>query len=94
MSIKIQGTDAELIGAKNPRWGDEDKTTVILECKFSHYADLGLTENDGYFEFLASPNDEAPHGREICVKAKAGDYGTIGDYVAPAPQTSGNPDPS
>ena len=40
-------------------------------------------ENDGYYGFLANPNDVEEHGRQIFEKAKAGDYGTVGDYVEP-----------
>ena len=83
MTIKIKINGATLIDAKNPRWMDEEKTSIVLECKFSHYADLGLTENDGYYEFGATPDDVEEHGRQIFEKAKAGDYGTVGDYVAP-----------
>ena len=83
MTITIKGNGATLIGAKNPVWADKDKTLIILDCKFSHYANLGMTENDGYYDFLANPNDVEEHGRQIFEKAKAGDYGTVGDYVAP-----------
>ena len=81
MTIKIKKYNATLIDAKNPRWMDEKKTSIVLECKFSHYADMGMTENDGYYEFGASPDDVEPHGVEIFNKAKAGDYGTVADYV-------------
>ena len=83
MTIKIKINGATLIDAKNPRWMDEEKTSIVLECKFSHYADLGMTENNGYYEFGATPDDPEEHGRQIFEKAKAGDYGTVGDYVAP-----------
>ena len=83
MTIKIARINATLIGAKNPRWMDKEKTAIVLECKFSHYADMGMTENDGYYDFGASPDDIEPHGRQIFEKAKAGDYGTVADYVAP-----------
>ena len=83
MTIKIKLNGATLIDAKNPKWMDEEKTSIVLECKFSHYANLGMTENDGYYEFLADPNDAEQHGREIYAKAANGDYGTVGDYVDP-----------
>ena len=83
MTIKIKSIGATLLDAKNPRCADEEKTCIVLECKFSHYADMGMTENDGYYEFGADPNDVEPHGVEIFNKAKAGDYGTVADYVAP-----------
>ena len=83
MTIKIKINGATLNYAKNPKWMDEEKTSIVLECKFSHYADLGMTENNGYYEFGATPDDPEEHGRQILEKAKAGDYGTVGDYVAP-----------
>ena len=83
MTIKIKLNGATLIGAKNPVWGDEKKTFILLDCKFSHYADIGMTENNGYYSFGASPDDIEEHGRQIFEKAKAGDYGTVGDYVPP-----------
>tara|TARA_R100001086_G_C11699951_1_gene221068 strand:- start:49 stop:306 length:258 start_codon:yes stop_codon:yes gene_type:complete len=83
MTIKIKRNGATLVDAKNPRWGDEDKTFIILECKFSHYAEIGMTENNGYYEFGADPDDIEAHGVEIFNKAKAGEYGTVADYVAP-----------
>tara|TARA_R100001510_G_scaffold37692_1_gene34026 strand:+ start:5998 stop:6273 length:276 start_codon:yes stop_codon:yes gene_type:complete len=76
--------DSKLVGAKNPRWGDAEKTTIFLECKFSHYEAIGATDNDGYLPFTAKPDDPEEHGRLIFEKAKAGDYGTIADYVAPS----------
>ena len=83
MTIKIKLTGATLVDAKNPKWMDEEKTCIVLECKFSHYAEMGLTDNDGYYEFGATPDDVEEHGRQIYEKAKAGDYGTVADYVAP-----------
>tara|TARA_A100001388_G_scaffold263947_1_gene234800 strand:+ start:493 stop:765 length:273 start_codon:yes stop_codon:yes gene_type:complete len=83
MTIKIKLNGATLIGAKNPVWGDEKKTFILLDCKFSHYESIGLTENNGYYSFGASPDDIEEHGRQIFEKAKAGDYGTVGDYVPP-----------
>tara|TARA_R100000773_G_C4192321_1_gene97787 strand:- start:9 stop:272 length:264 start_codon:yes stop_codon:yes gene_type:complete len=83
MTITIQGNNATLVGAKNPVWANEEQTLIQLDCKFSHYSTLGITENDGYLPFMANPNDIEAHGRQIFEKAKAGDYGTVGDYVAP-----------
>ena len=83
MTIKIQGNGATLIDAKNPVWANEEKNLITLECKFSHYANLGMTENDGYYEFLADPNDVEEHGRQIYANAVNGDYGSIGAYVDP-----------
>lgn len=83
MTITIQSLGATLLGARNPVWGEAEKTSIILECKFSHYESIGVTENDGYLSFGAFADDIEQHGREIFAEAKAGNYGTIGDYVAP-----------
>ena len=83
MTIKIQGNNATLVGAKNPVWANEEQTLIQLDCKFSHYASIGITENDGYLSFMADPNDTEAHGRQIYANAVNGDYGTVGAYVAP-----------
>ena len=83
MTITIQSNGATLIDAKNPVWANEEKTLIQLDCKFSHYASLGITENDGFISFLANPEDLEEHGRLIFTNAKKGEYGTVGEYVAP-----------
>ena len=64
----------------NPRWALSgaitDQSPIALECM--QYGQPGI--------FIASPVDPEPQGVEVWNKAKAGDYGPIGDYVAP-PQT-------
>jgi len=70
-----------LIDAKNPVWSNAEQTLITLECKFSHYEAAGMTENDGYYLFTASPNDLELHGRQIYANAVNGDYGTIGAYT-------------
>ena len=83
MAITIANTNYTLIGAKNPVWDNKEKSIIQVECKFSHYESIGITENDGYLEFAARADDPEPHGVEIFNACKAGTYGTIGDYVAP-----------
>lgn len=83
MTITINANGATLLGAKSPVWANEEQTLIELQCKFSHYESLGLTENDGYYPFTASPNDTEAHGRQIYANAVNGDYGTVGAYVAP-----------
>ena len=82
MAITIADTKDTLVGAKNPAWGDKEKTFYQVECKFSHYESIGLTENDGYLSFAARADDIASHGVEIFNACKAGTYGTIGDFVS------------
>jgi hypothetical protein len=81
MTITIKNNGATLIGAKNPQYMDEDNIFIVLEAKFSHYADIGITENDGYMTFVCNPDDYEPHGREMHAQALAGEYGTIADFV-------------
>tara|TARA_R100000458_G_C8049730_1_gene97413 strand:- start:168 stop:416 length:249 start_codon:yes stop_codon:yes gene_type:complete len=81
MTITIKKIGATLIGAKNPVWANKEQTLIQLDCKFSHYAAIGITENNGYLSFMADPDDPEEHGRQIFEKAKAGDYGTVGDFV-------------
>ena len=83
MTITIKFNGATLIDAKNPVWANEDKTVIWLDCKFSHYESIGMIENNGYYGFTADPNDVEEHGRQIFEKAKAGEYGKVGEYVAP-----------
>jgi len=83
MTITIKFNGATLIGAKDPVWANKEKTLISLNCKFSHYESAGMTENNGYYGFTADPNDVEEHGRQIFEKAKAGEYGTVGDYVEP-----------
>ena len=71
MTITIQGNGATLIDAKNPVWANEEKTLIELDCKFSHYASLGITENDGYLSYMANPDDPEEHGRQIFEKSKS-----------------------
>ena len=76
--------NSKLEGAKNPRWGDKDKQSICLDCKFTHYERIGVDTEDGYLGFTAKPTDPEEHGRLIFERAKAGDYGTIGDYIPPS----------
>ncbi len=80
MPITIASNGATLIGAKNPRWGNAEQTVIEIEAKWSHYEGLGMTEDDGYYMFLADPNDVEAHGREVLAQAKLGTYGTVADY--------------
>ena len=55
MTITIAFNNATLIGAKEPEWANAEKTSIRLKGKFSHYESQGMTENDGYYVFLADP---------------------------------------
>ena len=67
---------------KNLRWGNANKTCVILSIDFAHNdADLGSSGE--YVDFYAIPNDCEAHGRELYARAIAGEFGVIADYVEP-----------
>jgi|TARA_R110000803_G_scaffold181576_1_gene243990 hypothetical protein len=88
MSIKIKNTNNTLLDARNPSWVDEANTEIEVECKFSHYESIGITENDGYLLFNASSADPEPHGVAIYNACIAGTYGAIAEWVAPEPEAS------
>ena len=67
----------ELESVKDVKWADESKTEVIATVKLSHL--------DFEIPLRAGPNYDMPYGVEMFEKAVAGEYGTVGDYVAPAP---------
>lgn len=67
-----------LISAANPRYSNEERTSIIVDCEFSHI--LGEVH-----PFCATPTDAEAHGREVYAKAIAGDFGQIAPYVAPKP---------
>lgn len=45
----------------------------------------------GWIPFTASPEDVEASGRELFARAKAGDFGPVADYIAPAPQETPEP---
>lgn len=59
---------------KNPRWADEGKARIIVDCKLPD----GETA-----QFVASPTDCVSYGRDIFKDCKDGKYGTIADFVPP-----------
>tara|TARA_R110001592_G_scaffold205248_1_gene455725 strand:+ start:1461 stop:1733 length:273 start_codon:yes stop_codon:yes gene_type:complete len=81
MEITIKGQGFTLLGAKNPRYFMADKSVICLDCKFSHYERLEMTENEGYYPFIAQMSDPEPHGREIFQEAEKGTFGEIADFA-------------
>ena len=59
---------------RNPRWADDDKTKIIIDCKLAD----GET-----VPFVASPNDCTDYGPKIYQDCLDGKYGTISDYTPP-----------
>jgi hypothetical protein len=68
-----------LVSANSPVYADPANKTVRLKCVFAEI------ESFGEVDFLATPNDIEPHGREILASALAGQFGGIGPYVPPSP---------
>lgn len=58
---------------RNPRWGDEAQTIIIVEALIG----------GEWVQFVASENDIEPHGVAIFEAATGGEFGTIGDYQLP-----------
>jgi hypothetical protein len=65
-----------LTSLTNPRWSNAAHTTVDCEITTSQ---LGSE----VIPFTASQTDVEAHGRAIFAAIVAGEYGPIGDYVAP-----------
>lgn len=66
---------------KNPRWGDPEKTYILLDVDFNEL-------DDEWIEFGASDLDPEPHGSVLYRAAMNGDFGPIADWPTP-PDTTG-----
>lgn len=69
----------ELISASNPRYINENKSAITLDCEFSHLP-------GEIHPFAAMPIDVEEHGRDVYARAIAGEFGPIAEYVAPPPR--------
>lgn len=67
----------EVINAENPRFVESDQSVIVLNVQFSHLP--------APVEFAASMHDIEVHGREIYVRALAGEFGLVAEYVPPTP---------
>ena len=61
---------------KNPVWADAEHTRVNCEVDFGHL-------DDEFVPFTADPTDSMEYSKTIFDECVAGQYGTIGEYVAP-----------
>ena len=61
---------------KNPIWANEEHTAIDCEVNFNHL-------DDEFVPFTADPTDVMPYSKEIFDECAAGNYGPIGEYVAP-----------
>lgn len=65
-----------LTSLTNPVWADAEHTRIDCVITTSQFGDEQLP-------FTADQNDVEPHGRALFAAIVAGDYGAIGEYVAP-----------
>ena len=73
-----------LVYAKNPIWFNEEQTAINMVVRFEE-----INED---LPFLATNFDCEPHGVDLYNRAKAGEFGEVGAYVAPVitqPNTTG-----
>ena len=64
----------EILSAKNPVWGNAEKTQINLQVQFQHL--------EGWVPFSATAADPAEHGRELFVRALHEAYGPIAEISA------------
>jgi hypothetical protein len=67
----------KLVYAKDPKWANRSQTIINLVVRFE--------EIDEDLPFSANPNDVEAHGKDIFVRAKAGEFGQVADFAAIAP---------
>jgi hypothetical protein len=67
---------ANITSVKNPKWANAEHT--LIDCEIT----VDIYENE-VLPFTASPNDTEQHGRIIYQKIVDGEYGEIGEYIAP-----------
>ena len=65
--------------AKDPIWGDAESTIIVLIVKWEEFNEE--------MPFAAMHSDPEPHGVDLFNRAKAGEFGTVADYVAPIQPT-------
>jgi hypothetical protein len=65
----------------NPRWGNAERTELIVDVNFKH-----LPEE--LVPFNAAPHDSTEHGPKIYADVMSGMYGPIADFV-PEPEQVG-----
>ena len=61
---------------KNPVWANAEHTRINCEVDFGHL-------DEEFVPFTADPTDVMEYSKTIFDECVAGQYGTIGEYVAP-----------
>jgi hypothetical protein len=64
-----------MITAHTPKWSDDEHTAIDLIVNFPWIGDE--------VSFSASASDTESHGRELFIRAEAGEFGAIAAYVSP-----------
>ena len=59
---------------RNPRWADDEKTKIIIDCKLADGEEV---------TFVASPTDIMEYGKKAYTDCINGVYGEISDYTPP-----------
>lgn len=73
-----------LTSLTNPVWANAEHTRIDCVITTSQFGDEQLP-------FTADQNDVEAHGRAIFASIVAGEYGPIGDYVAPIDPAQNQP---
>jgi hypothetical protein len=61
--------------ATNPIYGNAEGTNITLQVKFAEFNEV--------LPFAATSYDSMSYGVELYNRAKAGEFGPVGAYVAP-----------
>lgn len=69
---------------KNPLWANSEHTRIDCEVDFNHL-------DYDFVSFTADPTDVMEYSKTIFDECVAGQYGTIGEYVAPPAPTQPTP---
>ena len=64
---------------RNCKWAHADHSSIECEVMFDDIT------SEEWSPFAANPNDPYEHGREIFVKAVAGEFGEVAEYIPPPP---------
>lgn len=78
----VQDLGINVLNVKNVKWFDAQKTQVAADVEFSHMP-------GEFIPFAAGKEYDYQHGIDFYDAAIAGEFGDIGDYVAPAEPTAG-----
>jgi hypothetical protein len=69
--------------AKNPVWNNDTGNAILLNVKFAEFNEE--------MPFTATNYDNMSYGVNLYNRAKAGEFGAIGAYVAPNTPTPNQP---